>query len=545
MRGYLLFAIFIFFVSSAFSQKNDSVFAELNFVIKNKQQYVVQKEDRISEYKNMRINGLPLINEYGINKRLYTEYKKFRVDSAIYYAKRNLEITSILDNKELTNEALLQLAVLYSSSGSYRECENILESINQNSLSKEQLADYYESYYQFFSHYGAGGDLYIRQMEKYRDSLLMVLEPTSSRYKINLAEQNVNLGKIEDAEKSLLELLNNEKKDTPTFAMVAYLLGRVYQEKGNKELEKRYFAISAIADIKNAIKDNASIQMLALIFYGEEDIDKASRFTQLAIEDAVFCNVQFRTVLITEYYSIINTSYLEKEAARKSELKLLLIGISILSAILAVAIIFVYRQMKKVSRIRKELSEANTKLNDSNNKISKTNDKLNEKNILLLESNRIKEEYIAHFFDLCSAYISKLENYRKSLNKKVINKQLDELFKMLKSTTVVDDELEELYSNFDNIFLNLYPTFVKDFNTLLIPEEQVILKPGELLNTELRIFALIRLGITDSVKIAAFLRYSISTIYNYRTKTRNKAAVSRDEFEKMVMKIGTIPYKNE
>ena len=114
------------------------------------------------------------------------------------------------------------------------------------------------------------------------------------------------------------------------------------------------------------------------------------------------------------------------------------------------------------------------------------------------------------------------------------------MFKTLKSTAFVDNELEELYKNFDNIFLSLYPTFVEDFNTLLISEEQVVLKPGELLNTELRIFALIRLGITDSVKIASFLRYSLSTIYNYRTKARNKAAVLRDEFENLVMRIGII-----
>lgn len=196
--------------------------------------------------------------------------------------------------------------------------------------------------------------------------------------------------------------------------------------------------------------------------------------------------------------------------------------------------------MKRVSRIRKELYRANVKLIDLNQGITDTNKQLKEVNIQLSESNHIKEEYIAHFFDLCSTYITKLEDYRKSLNKKAANNQLDDLFKTLKSTAFVDNELEELYKNFDNIFLSLYPTFVEDFNTLLISEEQIVLKPGELLNTELRIFALIRLGITDSVKIASFLRYSLSTIYNYRTKARNKAAVSRDEFENLVMRIGII-----
>jgi cell division protein FtsB len=191
------------------------------------------------------------------------------------------------------------------------------------------------------------------------------------------------------------------------------------------------------------------------------------------------------------------------------------------------------------------LSESGKKLAALNDDISRANKQLQESNAQLSESNHIKEEYIAQFFDLCSTYISKLESYRITLNKKAVAKQHDELFKMLKSTTMVDTEVEELYNIFDSIFLNLYPTFVKDFNALLIKEEQVVLKQGELLNTELRIFALIRLGITDSVKIAAFLRYSLSTIYNYRTKARNKAAVSRDEFEIMVSRIGILPGKTQ
>ena len=269
----------------------------------------------------------------------------------------------------------------------------------------------------------------------------------------------------------------------------------------------------------------------------------AYKLTQSAIEDALYCNVQFRTLLMSEVYSIINTVYLEKEAKRKTELQLYLLCISLLSAFLLVAIIYVYKQMKKVSRIRGELFITSQKLAELNKDITETNNQLQERNAQLSESNHIKEEYIAHFFSLCSTYINKLENYRIILNKKATAKQFDEIYKMLKSTTLVDNELEELYKNFDVIFLNLYPTFVKDFNALLIKEEQIVLKQGELLNTELRIFALIRLGITDSVKIAAFLRYSLSTIYNYRTRARNKAAVSRNDFEEMVMKIGLISIK--
>jgi hypothetical protein len=208
-----------------------------------------------------------------------------------------------------------------------------------------------------------------------------------------------------------------------------------------------------------------------------------------------------------------------------------MITISILFLFLVAGMMYLFRQMQKVSSIRKDLDRTNLKLNELNAELVGA-----KKN--LKESNLVKEEYIAHFFDLCSTYINKLEDYRKTLNKHASNHQTDELMKLLRSTDLVENELEELYRKFDTIFLSLYPSFIDEFNTLQTKDEQIFLKSGELLNTELRIFALIRLGIADSVKIAGFLRYSISTIYNYRVKARNNSIVPRENFEEMVMKIG-------
>ncbi|NDV83329.1 DUF6377 domain-containing protein [Bacteroides sp. 51] len=540
----LLFLIFLLPVS-ADNLLNETL-SGLDDVIAHKQEYVQQKEIRIASIKRMLTSDLSPIQEYQFNKNLYKEYLKFKSDSAIYYVKKNLEIAKELGQKELIDATLLQLPMLYSSSGLFRESEAILKSMSSQNLSPELRPCYYEAYKEFFEHYASESNwkLYSKQITLYRDSLLSVLDPFSIKYQINLAERKIYARELDEAEKNLQNLLHSiDANNDPNFAMVTYLLGNVYRRKGNREEEKRYFTLSSIMDIKNAIKDNASIQSLASIFYEEGDINRAYKYSQSAIEDAVFCNVQFRTIQMSEFYSIINMAYLDKEAKRKSQLQIYLTLISILSVFLILAVIYVYKQMKKVSRIREELSETNNKLVALNKDMSLTNDQLQDKNAQLSESNHIKEEYIAHFFDLCSTYITKLEDYRKALHKKAVGKQLDELFKMLRSTTVIENELEELYRTFDNIFLNLYPTFVEEFNALLIKEEQIVLKPGELLNTELRIFALIRLGITDSVKIAAFLRYSLSTIYNYRTKGRNKAVVSRDEFEKMVMKIGAIPLK--
>ena len=290
--------------------------------------------------------------------------------------------------------------------------------------------------------------------------------------------------------------------------------------------------LSAMTDIRNSTKENAAFQALATLYYRHGDLFRAFRYTQAAVEDALFSNVQFRTVQMSELYSIIIASHQTKESRTKHKLQHYLVLISVLSAVLVLLFVYLCKQLRKVYRIKEELSQTNAKL-------ARLNEELGEKTEQLSDSNAVKVQYIARFFDLCSMYIDKMDDYRKSLKKLAQDRKFDELNKRLKSTSMLEDEQDELYKNFDAIFLNLYPTFVADFNSLLIPEERIALRPGDLLNKELRIYALLRMGITDSAKIASFLRCSLSTVYNYRTKVRNKAAISREEFEKMVMKIGT------
>lgn len=536
MKHFLLTVCFLFSGNFAFSIGNvDSVYTRLNKVMDNRQLYMANKEEKILAIKQLlNMGNLSPQQAYDINLKLCNEYKKFKSDSAVFYMLKNVQIGKDLGSQYMRNKAEIELAWLYSTAGLYIESKNLLDNIDRVTLDPKLLPDYYECYNEFCSHYGQSNNynVYYAKSELYRDSLLKVLNPGSLKYQIASAENILYKGKRREAETALLALLERTTDKNPERAVIAYLLGRMYMDEKKMELQKLYFAVSAIADVENSIKDNASLQSLALTFYKEGDIDQAFRFIEAAVSDALFCNVRYRTVEGSSFYPIINASFQEKEKKKKMEFRLYLILISILSLFLIAGIIYTYKQMKRVSRIRAELFSTNEKLSKLNSQLQHANDNLSE-------SNHIKEEYIAHFFDLCSTYIDKLENYRKSLHKKAVNNQLDELFKTLKSTGIVETELEELYKNFDTIFLNLYPTFVRDFNVLLVPEERIHPRHGELLNTELRIFALIRLGITDSVKIASFLRYSLRTVYNYRTKVRNKA-IARESFEEMVKEIGTL-----
>ena len=516
----------------------------LSTVIGQKAEFTRQKEERIEVIKRMASPSLSLISQYQANELLYQEYQKFQIDSAVVYASRNQLIAQRLKRNDLLFECKLQLANLYSSSDRYFEAMDLVGSIHQDTLSPQRLISYYQSQIQFYEHYNSGG--YTRanrdRIRSYRDSLLNILPHSSNAYEINLAQKYLGAGRFRAAESILMPMLRTSRQNYADFAMVTYLLGSSFEMQHQTDAAIRYYAISAMTDVQNAVKDNASMQALALVCYQTGDISHAYLFTQSGIEDAIFCDVKFRTAYMSQLYTTIYSAYQKKEEEGKSALKLYLSLISILSLFLVITVVYLNKQMKKISRIKEELDMTAKQLNALNKEISKKNGHLNEINGQLSEANKVKETYIAQFFDLCSTYINKLEDYRKVLHKKAQEKQLDELFRMLRSTQMVHNEADELYKIFDNIFLRLYPNFVCEFNSLLIPEERITVKSGELLNTELRIYALIRLGITDSVKIASFLRLSLSTIYNYRTGARNKAAVSRDTFENQVSKIGNIDF---
>lgn len=531
--------------------QQDQVLRRLYGMMKSKQTFMSEKEDRISAIKMMLATpNISNLQQYEINLQLYNEYKTYISDSAIYYAKQNIALAGSLDDRYRMNESKLSLTSLYIISGLYIESLDILNQIDRSELTDNLLIYYYDSYKQLYRNYSFNNpntSVYTEKSSLYRDSLLNVLNKGSNHYQIVFAEKLFDENRLAESKQILESLVNQSKEEDHEKAVLTYALANIYRKEENVNKQITYYAISAICDIRNAIMENASMQALAVTLFEIGNIEEAYDCIKSSMEDAMFCNARLRTYEISQILPIIDSAYQERVRNQKSELQLFLILVSLLSLFLIIAVIYVYRQMKKIARIRKELYQTNLKLNELNedlqhtvDQLNDTNKKLSDVNNELSESNEIKETYIGHFLDLCSTYIDKLEKYRNTLNKKAVERKLEELFRMLKSHEMIDQELKELYSLFDNIFLNLYPNFVEEFNSLLVEEERFNLKPDELLNTELRIFALIRLGITDSSRIANFLRYSANTIYNYRTRVRNKAAVPRDKFESYVMKIGVI-----
>ena len=302
-------------------------------------------------------------------------------------------------------------------------------------------------------------------------------------------------------------------------------------------MQMEFFARSAIADIRLAKKDHASLWMLANMLLNAGDVERANRYMKFSWVDTNFYNSPLRFWQSSSIQKIIDSQYQEIVSSRNRRLVGIVIVISILALMLLLAMLQIMRHKRRLTVAQEELKMINGKLNDLNCRLSDMNDDLKHANACLEESNCIKEVYISRFIKLCSEYIDRSERVRANIHKSLSMGKIDEAKKMVKSATMLNEEVKMLYYNFDTAFLHIFPDFVARFNALLQDDEQIVLKPDELLNTELRIFALIRLGFTDSSQIAEILRYSVNTIYNYRARVKNKARGNRADFEELVRNI--------
>lgn len=522
----------------------DSLLDELDTTIDNSQYYHNKKETEINKLKGLLKYTSSTLQKHELYEKLHNEYKVYQSDSALNYARKSLKIAYTLNDLIKINNAKLNLASIMATLGMYKEATDILNKIDIKATPEIKNLFYgaNSSIYLSMSEYAASDQekkRYILLTKQYRDSTFQSDPPHSESYIITQSNSLFENGKYDETIRLLeshFKKIDNNNKDK---AVIAYIISQAYQRKKDFEQEKKWLIISAISDLQLEKKEYISLRSLAFLMYQEGDVDRAYKYIKRSLEDALFCNARLRTYEISRMLPIINEAYQKQNDTNRKQLIVFLISASILSLFLMVVLFLLFKQMKKLSKAKQEISLANNQFLELNKELNSFNEKLNETNKTLKEANLVKEIYIGRYMDQCSVYISKLDEYRRKLNVIVSSGKTTELVKAIKSKEFIEVELKEFYHNFDKTFLLLFPNFIEEFNSLLSDNEDIKLKPGELMNTELRIFALIRLGISDSVKISEFLRYSLSTIYNYRTKLRNKALGPRDEFEANVMRIGT------
>lgn len=539
MKKIILLIPFLFLIFSQplkAGSEVDSLLVVLDATIKNKVHYSEIKETRIDSLKTAETKKLNLYSKYEIYNQLFREYRHYNMDSALFYAYEKQDIALRLNNKNYLQTANMNIAEILAIMGMYKEALDIAAQIDRNDLDETQWRYYYHLYHSTYYllyenslsvkekiHYK---DLIIH----YKDSLLQVNEPNTMGYKLIKNGKLIELGKYQEA----FDLMNNcykEHVDNATsIGSLAYGMSDVYEKLGDTEQQKKYLIMSSISDLRKAVKGYIALRKLATILYQEGDLDRAYTYIKCAMEDATFCKARFRTLEISETLPIITAAYDKKVKQEKDNLVKYLILISILSVILIISFIYIWKQFRK-------LSVAKESINKMYDDVSQMNENLNELNKKLSESNQVKEEYIGSIFNLCSTYIDKMDTYRININRKLKSGQTTDALRVT-GTPLVHEELKEFFRNFDSIFLNLYPNFIEEFNLLLLPDERIIPKAGDILTPELRVFALVRLGISDSSKIASFLHYSPQTVYNYKLKIRNKLSVSKEEFASKALQIG-------
>lgn len=529
----------------------DSILQCIDKAISVSDQYVQKKKERIAYLKSRADQAETLSAKYELTYQLYTEYLPFVNDSAIYYLERCSDIALQMGDDSKAGGCLSLTALCCSNAGMYVESEAILKTINPEKLHGIDLGLYYYASGHISSelaYYGKFENMRRQYAETSTNYFLLAQNylPAGHKYH-NQCREMLAQGR-KDFRQALAisnEWLHNVKPGSAEYALISYYRYFDYKALGDSIQMMYSLGESVLADIRNAVMDQGSMWEMANLLMANGDVDRSYRYICFTSDCADRFGSRQRLSYISPLLSRIAQVYKAKEERSNRSLRYTITAISILSLLLLIALVYVHRKRNQLAITRDHLALSNNQLQDTNaqlsslnNQLSSLNSQLTTLNSQLSEANRVKDEYVGRFLSLCSIYIDKLEDIRKKVIKRVKNRQYAELVELTRSVEFSNKESNELYANFDTAFLQLFPTFVDDFNALLKPQNRITQPDNNTLNTPIRIFALIRLGISDSSKIAEFLHYSVNTIYNYRANIKNGAVGDRTEFEDNVKKIG-------
>ncbi len=528
---------------NTYDGQTENLLLSLDSVLINSEQYEASKRATIDKLLSIRSIRKKPSDIYNTNCSIYDECLTFDSDCAFEAVEANLSYARATSDQEKETEWMIKKSFLLSVTGMLLESDAITRSLDTHQMSRKMLVAYYSQMIYLYAHFGqylGNGQMhntYTQNEQAYRDSLISIMQPTDADYVWQRACKALADGKADTASIILEKIVGESALTTREDATNAYALAQMYKTLGNNNLYIRNLAKSSIADIRSGNKDIASLEELAGVIFEQqiknEDytsplfvnniyLNRANSYINICMQKALSFNNRVRVISISRIIDEIQNSYIKRNIEQQQMLKRYLTIAIILLTLLATAAFYIVRIYRKRKTITLELAEVNKQLRNINSQLE--------------ESNYVKEEYIGYVFSLCSNYISKIEEYRKDINRKLTVKKYDELHTQT-SKSLLTEEMHEFFNNFDAIFIHIYPDFVEQFNALLQPEARIEPKKGELLNTDLRIYALVRLGINDSVKIAELLHCSPQTVYNNRLKIRNRAIVSKEKFAETVQQL--------
>ncbi|MDN3595969.1 DUF6377 domain-containing protein [Zunongwangia endophytica] len=527
---FFLLSLFLF-CTSTYAQKIDSLsYSDLDKMVIDREQYEKKKDQRINllkeDLERKQLLG-DSTNIYKANLELFKEYESYKYDSAYYFLTnaKNLAIR-IKDSSKLAHSRINEGFILLSA-GLFKEAADTLQIISPETLIEKDKYQYYYTYARLYFDLADYNDDKRFQLDYVRKGIALLkvslkyCTANSSRYwqsksLIKLKEQN-----WKGAETSYLKWIENFDLNPNLYAIATSSLSYIYDRLGNDNLANKYLILAAISDIKSATKENTALRNLADKLFQKGYLKKANYYVKIALDDANFYDARHRKNQISSILPIIESAQLLKVEQKNESLRTTVYLLAFLTLITLIFIALTFKQLKEKKIARKELA--------------KNNERLKKVNLSLLESDTIKQDYITYFLRITSHLIGKIESLQKTTILRIQTKKSDELLKMMKNYSVKQERVA-LFNQFDEVFLQLFPDFIESFNKLFPKDQQRNLKKEELLNTELRIFALYRLGIQDNKQIADFLDVSLSTVYSYKTRLKSSSNY-RESFEQKVMEI--------
>ena len=479
------------------------------------------KRVRIARIDSLRRNITSATDRHAALKAtmaLAVEYNAFNNDSALHYYTKGLADARNANEPAIAAEFLARRATYLALSGFISDAIDDYAAVDTTLLDREQMAAYHEAGRQMYSYisnfYEGSVDRYDHWNKKSIESqrmLLETLDPTTDKYRQSLGEYYFSCNDYAKARGVLLRLLETLDKDTSIYPVVCHILASIAKTKGDFRTYIYYLALSAIADTRRATLEVVSLQELGGALFESGVTDRAHTYLTAAMNNAVEGRAAVRMAHVTELLNIVELDHMRQISRWKNWTTLTMVFLALCLIALGTAMFFLNRQLRSVAQMKEDLKHAN----------------------------KTKEIYISQFMTLCSIYMDKLKEFCKLADRKITSGKADDLLKIVKSGKFIDQQSKDFYSVFDDAFLHLYPSFIEKVNALLKPDEQIRLNDSEIMNTDLRILAFMRLGIDDTQRVAQILNYSVNTIYAYRNKLRNRA-INRDTFEADIVAINAM-----
>ena len=546
MKRSLLYILFLLLPTTlSAGSKTQQLRQKLDNLLEQRKTLIDNKNKDINRLKKNLTTSENTLKRLQTYEQLFEEYYVFQFDSAMTYLNEGIKLAKETQNTYYYNSNTISKAELLSIGGLYSEAIHEIEQVDTTGLDKAQHFEYYFSLFRIHTYWAdfCNDKTYTPthrlKAQEYLKKAMPFCDETAKTYEYYLGEYAVFvLNNPQAARAHYVKAIKQLPPNSRFYAMSCFALSGSYGNEGNTEKQEEFLLLSSIADIENCTMENFALQNLAMYIFehNKDELDLAQQYIQTALEDAHFYNNRLRIIEISSKLPVIVSSYQQTLNQRNKVQMTAIIVISLLLLFLLSAVFYIVKQTKRLSLQQQELQKNNNQLSELNTQQKELNTQLHDLNALLVDTNRKRERLAKLYIDLCAKYIARLKKQQTLVKRKIKANQITELLSQLSSERLSEEDAATFLSRFDKAFLDLYPDFTEELNSLLLPEGQIQNKSTDELTTEQRIMALIRLGVKESAEIADLLFYSPQTIYNYRSVLKGKA-INKETFEEEVMKL--------